>query len=306
MALISNQVNATTRNGFDLSTTTIDREEILSGGPPKDGIPAIDKPQFIGVDRVNFLQDDDIVISVTHQGTTRAYPTRVVVWHEVVNDSIEDFHFVVTYCPLCGTAMVFDRKIDNQVRSFGVSGLLYRSDVLLYDRATESLWSQLKLQAVSGALSGQQLIWRVSEHLTWESWREKYPDGQVLSTDTGYKRNYAAAAYQSYFASKKPMFPVPTTRSELAEKSWVIGVIDNGKAKAYPIDKLPKNKKLQDTFNGKTIHVSYNTQQKYPSIQSTQGEGIPSVLVFWFAWQAFYPDTELWLPSAKASESTTQ
>jgi hypothetical protein len=140
-----------TINGFKLTDLRIERDAIKSGGPPRDGIPSIDAPKFITPDKADFMKDDDIVLSYTHGETTRAYPLRVLVWHEVVNETIADKPILVTYCPLCGTAMIFDRKVGDKVRTFGVSGLLYQSDVLMYDREDESLWSQLKMEAVSGS-----------------------------------------------------------------------------------------------------------------------------------------------------------
>lgn len=289
-------VEAQTKNGFDLSNASINDEEILSGGPPRDGIPSIDRPKFIATKKVDYLRDGDIVIGLVRGDTARAYPTRILIWHEIVNDVIGGDAVAVTYCPLCGTAMVFGRKIDGKMRTFGVSGLLYRSDVLMYDRESESLWTQLAMKAVSGPAVGNELTWLPSEHLTWKAWREKYPNGEVLSTDTGYNRNYRGEAYSSYFASDETMFPVPHTRKELPNKTWVIGVIIDGKAKAYPVSDLPADKGIEDKVGGKKLVVRYDAGKRYPTITGPEGEQMPSVMVFWFAWQAFYPKTGLWKP----------
>jgi len=289
-------VQAQFKNGFDLSRASINPESIFSGGPPRDGIPSIDHPKFIAASKVNYLKDDDIVIGLVRGGKARAYPTRVLIWHEIVNDVIEGDAVAVTYCPLCGTAMVFGREIGGKVRTFGVSGLLYQSDVLMFDRESESLWSQLAMEAISGTAVGERLSWLPSEHLTWKAWRDKYPDGEVLSTDTGYKRNYQGTAYASYFASKEAMFPVPQRRQELPDKAWVIGAIINGEAKAYPLKTLPTDHPIRDTLGGQQITVRYDAESKHPQIMDSEGESIPSVMVFWFAWQAFYPQTELWRP----------
>ena len=286
---------AQTKNGFDLSGASINKNEIFSGGPSRDGIPSIDRPKFIAQNKVDYLRDEDIVIGLVRGDTARAYPTRILVWHEIVNDVIGEDVVAVTYCPLCGTAMVFDRKINGKVLTFGVSGLLYQSDVLLYDRESESLWSQLAMKAVSGPAVGKDLTWLLSEHLTWKAWREKYPHGKVLSIDTGYKRNYQMDAYASYFSSEKTMFPVPHTRKELPDKTWVIGVVIDGMAKAYPISDLPNNA-IEDKVGGKQIVVRYDAEKRYPQITGPEGEQILTVMVFWFAWQAFYPKTDLWKP----------
>ena len=284
------------KNGFDLSNASINIKEIFSGGPPRDGIPSIDNPKFVPASKVDFLQDDDIVIGIVRGEKARAYPTRILIWHEIVNDIIAGDAIVVTYCPLCGTAMVFARNIEGKQYTFGVSGLLYQSDVLMYDRETESLWSQLAMKAVSGTQVGKQLDWLNSEHLDWKTWQQKYPRGEVLSIDTGYQRNYKAEAYASYFASDETMFPVTHSRKELAKKEWVIGVIINGQAKAYPIKVFADDKRIKDNISGEKITISYNADQHFPKIINKKGEDVPSVLVFWFAWQAFYPRTQVWLP----------
>jgi len=276
---------AQTKNGFDLSNASVNKEAILFGGPPRDGIPSIDHPKFIASSKVDYLRDDDIVIGLVRGDTARAYPKRILVWHEIVNDVIGG-----------DAAMVFERMIGGKVKTFGVSGLLYQSDVLMFDRESESLWSQLAMKAVSGPAVGNELNWLPSEHLTWEAWRKKYPHGEVLSTDTGYKRNYREEAYSTYFASDKIMYPVPHTRKELPNKTSVIGVIIDGKAKAYPVKDLPAHNAIKDKVGNKQIVVRYDARRKYPQIIGSQGEKIPYVKVFWFAWQAFYPKTELWKP----------
>jgi hypothetical protein len=166
----------------------------------------------------------------------------------------------------------------------------------MYDREDESLWSQLAMKAVSGPAVGTKLTWLVSEHTTWKAWREKYPQGEVLSTDTGYERDYGGEAYASYFASDATMFPVPITRTELTQKSWVIGVVIDGQAKAYPLSEFPTDHAVQDSVGSKQIVIRYDAEKQYPRITGTKGGSIPSVLVFWFAWQAFYPETDLWRP----------
>jgi hypothetical protein len=192
--------------------------------------------------------------------------------------------------------MVFDRQIDGKARSFGVSGLLYRSDVLMFDRETESLWSQLKMEAVSGPEAGKELRWLVSEHLTWKAWKAKYPAGKVLSTDTGHRRDYGADAYASYSGSDATMFPVPQTRKDFSNKTWVLGVVVGGRAKAYPVDGLPDGKPVSDTLGGQRIEVAFHQSERRPEVRDASGEPVPAVMVFWFAWQAFYPATEVWKP----------
>lgn len=279
-------------NGFKLTALKIPHGEILSGGPPRDGIPSIDAPKFIAPDKADFMEDKDLVLSFTHNGKTRAYPLRILVWHEIVNETINGKPILVTYCPLCGTAMIFDRKVGGMVRDFGVSGLLYQSDVLMYDRQSESLWSQIKMEAVSGPLSGTALTLLPSAHLTWKAWKIMHPDGKVLSTETGHLRNYSGLAYARYFDSPDTMFPVPRHRDELAEKDWVIGVIADGKAHAFPVADLA----TQRIANHKGITVTYDTGSRLATAKGSSGDTLPATTVFWFAWQAFYPETTIWKP----------
>ncbi|MCI0744006.1 MAG: DUF3179 domain-containing protein [Verrucomicrobia subdivision 3 bacterium] len=284
-------------NGFDLSNATIPTSEIRSGGPGKDGIRSIDRPKFVKPSQAKFLRDDDLVVSVTVGNTTRAYPLRILVWHEIVNDTISGQPVAVTYCPLCGTAMVFDPMIGGRRLTFGVSGLLYQSDVLMYDRQTQSLWSQLAMKAVAGKLVDTPLPWLASEHLTWAAWQERYPGGQVLSEATGEGRDYSRQAYPGYERQEKTMFPVPQYRSELRNKEWVAGIIVNGQAAAYPLAGLARSGEAEQEVGGVTVRVLFDPESKAVSVVNTlSGEPVPFVKVYWFAWQAFYPDTALWKP----------
>lgn len=284
-------------NGFDIANAIILPEEILSGGPGRDGIPSIDKPKFVSSRPALFLHDDDLVVSVTIDGETHAYPLRVLIWREIVNDEIQKQPIAVTYCPLCGTAMVFRRRFGEETLSFGVSGLLYQSDVLMYDRQTKSLWSQLAMKAVAGPSVNTPLEWLPSEQMTWKAWKEKYPHGEVLSTETGAQRDYSSSAYASYEQSPDTMFPVPTYRAELPKKDWVVGVIVDGVARAYPLKSLPAGQTVRDQFNSSALEITFDPASQLAEVRRAEsGEVLPSVKVYWFAWQAFYPKTELWKP----------
>lgn len=189
---------AQTMNGFDVSETLVPAEQIHHGGPPKDGIPAIDRPRFVAASRAGFLEPDDAVLGIMHRGDARAYPVRILNWHEVVNDRIAGQPVAVTYCPLCGSGVAFVAEHGGTVLNFGVSGLLYNSDVLLYDRATQSLWSQLMGRAISGSMKGAVLTALPLAHTTWAHWRTMHPSSRVLTPDTGYVRNYDRDPYAGY------------------------------------------------------------------------------------------------------------
>jgi len=285
--------------GFELDNATIPVGEIHRGGPPPDGIPSIDQPRFTAASEVDFLQDDDVVIGFSHNGVHRAYPFRILIWHEIVNDVVDGTPIAVVYCPLCGTAMVFDRRYSDQVLSFGVSGLLYNSDVLMFDRETRSLWSQLGMKAVSGEFSGTELTWLPSEQMTWEAWKESYPDSEVLNTDTGHRRDYENLPYGRYFKSAATMFPYSGKRRELPPKAWVAGVLLKGQAKAYPLETMPTGVWLEDQIDNESVSVRYDSIESHFSIKNASGKPLPNVQVYWFAWQAFYPETQIWKVSSQ-------
>jgi hypothetical protein len=282
-------------NDFDVSNSRVPTQEIARGGPPRDGIPAIDKPKFIDAAGADYMKAGDLVLAFGSGAEARAYPLRILVWHEIVNDTVAGQPIVVTYCPLCGTAMIFDRARANGASSFGVSGLLYKSDMLMYDRETESLWSQLKMEAVAGSLAGTKLPLLSSEQLTFAAWREKYPRGKVLSTDTGFERNYTRDPYGSYDPSKGLMFGVGKVRNDLPHNAWVIGFLVGETAYAVPLDALPDGKTVLLESAGAQITLRLDATTR--AIQVNNGtNAVPTVRAYWFAWQAFNPETRIWKP----------
>ncbi len=276
---------------FDLSNLQIEPDEIRAGGPPKDGIPSIDHPKFVSPDRADFLQPDDLVLSLTIGGETRSYPLRILVYHELVNDVIRGKPILVTYCPLCGTAMIFDRKLDGESVEFGVSGLLYQSDVLMYDRKNLGLWTQLGTTAVSGKHAGQKLPWLSSEQMTFSAWKKNYPNGKVLSTDTGSARDYTRTPYRGYESNPGTMFPVPSHRDDLPQKTWVIGVIAEEQPLAFEVANLAEKGEIH--LGGKRFVYRFDAASRRFRFQGADGRAIPHTYAYWFAWQAFYPKTKL-------------
>lgn len=282
-------------NGFELESLLIPRAEIRHGGPPREGIPAIDDPDFVRADDAGFLNDEDYVLGVAVEGIAKAYPVRVMNYHEIVNDHFGDRPVVITYCPLCGSGMAFDADIEDRPRTFGVSGLLYNSDVLLYDRQTESLWSQIMMKAVSGKASGTELKMLPTAYLTWGEWKERYPETLVLTPKTGHRRDYSRSPYEGYEESERLMFPVAKQSDRFPKKEKVIGVEIKGAYKAYPFSRLGKTSgRITDTFQGKTLRIDYNKKTETARITDAKGEDIPAVTLYWFAWFAFHPDTEVY------------
>jgi hypothetical protein len=282
-------------HGFTLSNLLIPLDEIQTAGPGKDGIPAIDEPAFIPASIADHLAADQRILGIEMDGVARAYPINILNWHEVVNDRINGKAVAVTFCPLCGSGMAFDAMAKNRDLSFGVSGLLYNSDVLLYDRHTDSLWSQIKAQAVSGPMSGEKLTVLPLTHTTWEEWRDAYPDTLVLSEDTGYWRNYDHNPYEEYRTSGSVLSSV-ADKIDLRyhPKEPVLGIEIDGRFKAYPFSELEQTSPiLKDTVAGRIITVSYNSQIRSANAYDADGNMLPTVTAFWFAWHAFHPHTDV-------------
>lgn len=285
------------KNGFDLNGGLIPPGEIFQGGPPRDGIPAIDKPQFAKAGDVRFLKNTDRVLGVVRGSIAKAYPVRILNWHEIVNDTFGTERIAVTFCPLCGTGIAYLSEANGKPLSFGVSGLLYNSDVLLYDRQTDSLWSQILSQAVSGPLKGARLTMVPISHTTWADWKKRHPGTLVLSTDTGFARDYTRDPYESYVQNASLLFPVKGQSARYHPKEQVIGVEINGKFKAYPFVELSKGpSQVDDTLGGKKITVRFDREHRTGNVYDATGKEIPSVIAFWFAWYAFHSDTELYSP----------
>lgn len=281
--------------GFDFSKHSIPIEEILSGGPPKDGIPAILRPKFVEANKADFLKGEDRVLALFLNGEAKAYPIKILNWHEIVNDTIGGKPVLITYCPLCGTGMAFDPLIKGRHYTFGVSGLLYNSDVLMYDHQTESLWSQIKQEAVTGKLTGTRLTLLSLIHTTWDAWKKEYPESLVLSTDTGFRREYSHDPYESYTKTSSLMFPVGDVDGRLPPKALVLGIEHDGITKAYPFSELESGPgSFNDSIGSKQIKIQYDSSSGSARIKDKNGNDLPSVVAYWFAWRAFHPDTELY------------
>ncbi len=183
----------------DFTNSSVDHNEIMSGGPPKDGIPAIDKPVFTDVAKASeWLKEKEPVISIQLDGVAKAYPISILMWHEIVNDKIGETAVSVTFCPLCNASIVFDRELDGVLYDFGTTGRLRRSDMVMYDRQTESWWQQFTGEAIIGKLNGAKLTQIPSNIVAFESFKKQYPKGQVLSRETGFLRTYGRNPYSGY------------------------------------------------------------------------------------------------------------
>lgn len=256
---------------YDGTPTTVEDIDLpvpkseLSRGAPKDAIPAITDPAF-GTDWTDedaTLSDEADVIGVERDGTARAYPLAILDWHEIVNDTLGG-PLLVTFCPLCGSAIVAERRVDGEPTIFGVSGYLYRSDLVMYDRRTGSLWSQILATAIRGEKTGSELTLVPFTMTTWGAWREEHPDGEVLlpppksNTVTGEtSRNYDRDPYSGYSESRRVgIGNNDETDGRLHPKTSVIGVTADGNARAYPLDTVDEEGVVNDTVGSLPVVVA--------------------------------------------------
>ncbi|MBI2476015.1 MAG: DUF3179 domain-containing protein [Candidatus Taylorbacteria bacterium] len=289
-------------------------DEILGGGPAKDGIPSIDNPKFVSFsDAGKFLKDSEPGIAFEINGEARFYPFQILVWHEIVNDTINGQRVLVTYCPLCLSGIVFDPVVPSSAEAsagkqgerveFGTSGKLWNSNLVMYDRKTDSLWSQILGEAIVGEMTGTQLKVLPSDMTRFGEFKKQYPKGSVLSRDTGATRFYGQDPYGDYYTTPGTYFPVGKKDDRLGDKDFVLGVVVNGKAKAYWPEAVKKTGEITDQFAGKTIVARYEKEIDAVRLFSAEGgsaSGGEKKLVrinpfgaFWFSWFAAHPDTEL-------------
>ena len=210
-------------------------ELIRGGGPPPDGIPAIDDPVLAPAAEIDFLADDEAVLALEIDGDARAYPLQIMTWHELVNDTVGGVDVTVSYCPLCNSAVAYDRDAAGRILDFGTSGMLYQSSMVMYDRQTQSLWTHFDGVAVIGELIGTELDFRPMAIVSWAAWRDAHPDGLVLTRETGYTRAYGRNPYYGYETSEgllSPMFQSVEIDGRLPAKERVIGIRSAGDAVA--------------------------------------------------------------------------
>ncbi len=239
--------------------TVISLEEIVPGGPPPDGIPPIDRPKFVTAREADaWLTAREPVLAVEVNGDARAYPLQILTWHEIVNDTVGGRPLSVTYCPLCNSGIVFDRRLGDKTYDFGTSGMLYKSDLVMYDRQTHSLWSQMDGRAIVGDLAGTRLTMLPANTLAYGEWKRFNPNGKVLSRDTGHGRRYGQSPYEGYDEpNSHPFLFFDRVDRRLPPKERVAGVLIGDKARAYPFGLLAARKIVADTLAGEPLVVFY-------------------------------------------------
>jgi hypothetical protein len=247
------------RNSFvtNFDNHTVSYSDILSGGPPKDGIPAIDQPKFVSVEEADdWLKSQEPVVFFQIEEDARAYPLQILTWHEIVNDVVGGEPVTLTFCPLCNTAIAFQRTFDGQVLDFGTTGRLRNSNLIMYDRQTETWWQQATGEGIAGLYAGEQLTFLPTAIISWEDFRENHPDGRVLSTDTGFSRSYGRNPYAGYDdINNSPFLFSGDTPDQLLPMARVLTIDLDGEAVAYSYDVLSDLHVVNDEIAGQPIVV---------------------------------------------------
>lgn len=331
--------NQTDNNNFSSSDEwLIPRNEVFDGGPGKDGIPALTNPLMISGNSAAFLKDEDLVIIININNEFRVYPHLILDWHEIINDEIGGNKFAITYCPLTGSGIAYNRIIKGDETTFGVSGLLYNTNLIAYDRRTNSNWSQMKMQSVNGTLIGENVDLYDIIETNWKTIKNAYSEFKVVSTSTGYSRSYGVYPYGDYKTNHNLLiFPVSNNDTRLPRKERVLGVIINQEKKAFRFNSIDEGfilekdniggininivKSKKNNFihayssileDGKVVNLDLiseefplilkdNNNNKYDifgQIIAGNDKGkrlkpITQYISYWFAWAAFYPETNL-------------
>ena len=272
--------------------SSVDLAELYQGCPRRDCIPSIDAPRYLAADSADFLADDDLILGLNIAGDRRAFPIRILDYHEIVHDTIGGQAVIVTWCPLCGSGLAFDPVVDGEVVEFGVSGLLHNSDLVMYDRKTESLWQQITGEAILGDQLGNTLTLVPSTLTEWKTWREAHPETLVLSPDTGFQRDYfGAPPYAGYEETDRLMFPTTRRDFSIPPKTVVFGFDLDGTTLA--VQEATLDERPEIAFEGSDQDW---TIQRHGdgSVTATTAEGQvhTAIRLFWFAWYNFNPDTQ--------------
>jgi hypothetical protein len=243
----------------DTSKALVRLEEIVSGGPPPDGIPAIDRPSFVTpANAALWIAPKEPVLALEIKGDARAYPLQILMWHEIVNDVVSGVPVAVTFCPLCNSGIVFERILEGTTLDFATSGKLYKSDLVMYDRQSHSLWAQMEGRAIVGARAGATLKLIPANTLSFEDWRATHPTGKVLSRDTGHTRKYGVNPYESYDQPQlRPFLFRDRPDPRRPPKERVVGIKLGEAARAYPWPLLAERRVVHDQLSDQALVILY-------------------------------------------------
>ena len=287
----------------DFAKSSVEFGEIFSGGPPKDGIPSIDRPQFVPVAETQNLGPKEPVIGLTIEGDARAYPLRVLTWHEIVNDEVGGVPVAVTYCPLCNSAIVFDRRVAGTATEFGTTGKLRNSDLVMYDRETESWWQQFLGEAIVGERTGTRLRFIPARLESWERFAQRHPDGKVLVPNNPGSRAYGSNPYAGYDSSRRPFLYRGEMPEGIAPLARVIRVDDQ----AWSLELLRSRQRIEagdliltweagqnSALDTRTISDGRDVGNVFVQRRSADGlMGVAYDVTFAFVFHAFYPEGRL-------------
>lgn len=280
--------------GFDENTEgKVSYHELYQGCPARDCIPSIDKAKYVPAAEVDYLKDGDLVLALSINGDARAYPAKVLNHHEIVNEIIGGEPIAVTFCPLCGSGVAFDRRIDGEVVEFGVSGVLHDNDLVMYDRSSNTLWQQITGEAIMGKKLGQKLKTVPLTMTTWREWKRQHRKTKVLSLDTGFDgMDYQSERYGEYIASEQIYFPLGHSSAAMHPKTVVHGFdIDDF---SFAVDEKQLSGKPQSlAMNGETFLIQRDKDGTVLAVRLKDGQRYTSLRLFWFAWYNFHPNTAI-------------
>ena len=240
-------------------------QQVVDGGPDQDGIPSIDDPQFSTVSEITFLEDWELVMGVKVGDNIKAYPHVILYYHEIVNDEVDETPIALTFCPLTGSGIGWERTINGEITEFGVSGLIHKNNLIPYDRNTGSRWSQMLNKSVNGDLKGLDISTVNVVEMTWGAWKEAFPDSEVLNTNTGFNRNYDKYLYGEDYPvnNSRILFPIYQEDERLDRKTLVHGINIRSVSKVYPIALFnPQLQVINDIFEGEKILIVGSSEMK--------------------------------------------
>jgi hypothetical protein len=293
----------------DFARRSVPLTAFTPGGPGKDGIPPIDAPRFLAAENVDFLDPREPVIVLEIDGEVRAYPIQILIWHEIVNDVVGGVPVAITFCPLCNTALVFDRRVEGETLDFGTTGNLRNSDLVMYDRQSESWWQQFGGRALVGRYTGTRLEPVPARIVAWRDFRSQFGHGKVLSRDTGHSRPYGKNPYVGYDDVDSPPFFAAANAGDdrLPPKERVVFLERGGDAVAVPFTALRRRRVVRVELGGSELVVSWRSGVASALDEEAAAAGrevgaadvhedgrlVPFDEPFWFAVAAFRPDVRI-------------
>ncbi len=331
---VENNSTNQTSGGGSSNEWLVPTSEVFDGGPGKDGIPALTLPTFQNLNEATYLNENDLVLIYSQGEKVRIYPHPILDWHEIINDKVGETAFSVTYCPLTGSGICWDRIIDGIETTFGVSGLLYNTNLIPYDRITQSNWSQMRLESINGELISTKIKILPIVETSWKTAKNAFPNSRVVSSNTGYSRSYGNYPYGNYRTNHSSLiFPVNHEDNRLKSKERVLGIFEYNVPKAYRIMDFEGGKLIKDNIENDTLLIFGNYEEniivafditaindlefskseldlpyiikdkngkhydifgKSMEVGTANLKPAKSFVAYWFAWAAFYPNTDLY------------